>query len=65
MLSRMTEYPEVAREEMAGYGSQDALGDGQHEQEQESRLCVCVQKSTHAPDEPKKMSDYVLDNPIQ
>ena len=35
MWSKMTEYPEVAREEMAGYGSQDALGDGQQEQEQE------------------------------
>ena len=31
----MTEYPEVAREEMAGGGSQDALGNGQQEQEQE------------------------------
>jgi hypothetical protein len=40
MLSKMTEYPEVAREKMAGYGIQDALGDGQQEQdeEQESRL---------------------------
>ena len=35
MLSKMTEYPEVAREEMAEYGSQDALGNGQQEQEQE------------------------------
>ena len=33
--SKMTEYPEVAREEMARYGSQDALGNGQEEQEQE------------------------------
>ena len=48
MRSKMTEYPEVAREEMAGYGSKDALGNGQQkqkqkqeqeqEQEQESRL---------------------------
>ena len=27
MLSKMTEYPEVPREEMAGYGSQDVPGD--------------------------------------
>ncbi len=35
MLSKMTEYPEVAREEVAGYESQDMLGNGQQEQEQE------------------------------
>ena len=40
MLSKMTEHPEVAREDMAGYGSRNALWDGQQEQEQEqeSRL---------------------------
>ena len=40
LLSKMTAYPEVAREEMAGYASQDALGDGQqeHEQEQEQEF---------------------------
>ena len=27
MLSEITEYPEAAREEMAGYGSRDVLGD--------------------------------------
>ena len=27
MLSEMTEYPEAAREEVAGYGSQDVLED--------------------------------------
>ncbi len=27
MLSKMTEYPEAARKEMAKYGSEDALGD--------------------------------------
>ena len=54
MLPEMTEYPEVVREEMAGYGSEDALGNGQQEQEQEqeSRLCVCARKSTEEPDEP-------------
>ena len=30
---KRTEYPEVAREEMARYGGQDALGNGQQEQE--------------------------------
>ena len=47
MLSKMTEYPEVARGEMAGYGSQDALGDGQQEQEQEQEYTVvsmCTKK---------------------
>ena len=32
MWFKMTEYPEVAREEMAGDGRQDVLGDGQQEQ---------------------------------
>ena len=36
LLSKRTEYLDGAREELAGYGSEDALGNGQ--QEQESRL---------------------------
>ena len=36
LMPKMTEYPEVAREKMAEYGSQDAFGDRQKEQEQES-----------------------------
>ena len=50
----MTEYPEVAREEVAGCGSPDALKNGQQEQEQEqeSRLYVCVRKSMEEVDEP-------------
>lgn len=35
MLSKMIEYPEAAREKMAGYGSQDAPGMDNSEQEQE------------------------------